>query len=234
MRLLTFNSTHSQSAPRTHPSLLHTAILCYTSNPLVSRDIGIGDLPDRSSSSDTNRNNGIHSKVGARHEITTAKPALSASSFCFPLNRRPVAELPIPVRPVVVEDNNPTRLPSDALSKLADSRLFSPRRLNLRPTAPNLNTLTTPSPQPRTTALSVRTVIIFLSLQVLLFLVSFPMGPGGEIYSFRIIAGINNATVARIPISTILIAAAFILQARSTWMASGPGALSRILSFHFK
>ena len=232
MRLLTFNSTHSQSAPRTHPNLLHTAILCYTSNPLVIRDIGNGDLPDRSSSSDTNRNNGIHSKVGARHEITTAKPAPSASPFCLPLNRRPVAELPIPVRLVVVEDNNPTRLPSDALSKLADSRLFSPRRLNLRPTAPNLNTLTTPSPQPRTRAISVRTMMIFLSLQAFLFLISFPMGPSGETYSFWIIAGIN-ATVVN-PISTISIAAAVMLQARTTWMASGPGALSRILSFHFK
>ena len=58
------------------------------------------------------------------------------------------------------------------------------------------------------------------------------MGPGGETYAFWIIAGIN-ATVVN-PISTISIAAAVMLQARSTWMASGPGALSRILSFHFK
>jgi hypothetical protein len=69
-------------------------------------------------------------------------------------------------------------------------------------------------------------MIIFLSLQAFLFLISFPMGPSGETYSFWIIAGIN-ATIVN-PISTISIAAAVMLQARTTWMASGPGALSRM------
>jgi hypothetical protein len=68
-------------------------------------------------------------------------------------------------------------------------------------------------------------MMILLSLQAFLVLISFPLGPGGDTYSFFMIACLNATAVN--PITTISMAAAFLLQARTTWMASGPKALSR-------